>query len=112
MVRTVRFKVAALQPREAFEAHVDPILRIWVQKSGIVVRSRRNVPRRDLIRCCCFKGSCAQKTLPQCLVLARLVADLVEAVCRNEGGLVHPLVMESLKIEDYDSVYKKLIIYR
>jgi hypothetical protein len=64
---------------------------------------------RDLIRCCCFKDSCApKKTLSPCLVLARLVADLVEAVCRNEGGLVHPLVMGSLKIQEYDSVCKKL----
>jgi hypothetical protein len=37
--------------------------------------------------------------LSRCLVLARLVADLVEAVSRYERGLVHPLGIIGLELE-------------
>jgi hypothetical protein len=114
MVGTVRFEMSALQAREAFKAHLDPTLRDSGAEIGKdrLVEEKRNVPPWLGSLFVTLKIAVLEGALSQCLVLARLVADPVEAVCRNEGGLVHPPAMIGLKIQGYDSVYKKFGIQR
>lgn len=88
IIDAVGFEVSAPQLGEPLEAHlVLDLLELGQRPSRTVLLATQISLEKN--------GSRSFR----CLVLARFVADLVEAVSRYEGGLVHPLGIIGLELE-------------